>query len=136
MALYTLSCFTAFRQDSEKMSLYLSIIIGMTETKIIDTVAITNCFLAREKSSLVSRTGKVRYLFAFIAGGLAMAGLAFLLFKDRLFDHVMVRVNVWKNPWEDIPQIFFQYQHSHMNTCKSSCNNHLLKIPEAILEQD
>lgn len=43
-------------------------------------------------------TGKISYLIAFIMGGAAMAGLAFLLFKDRLFDHVMVRVNVWKNP--------------------------------------
>lgn len=47
-------------------------------------------------------TGKVRYLIAYIAGGFAMAGLAFLLFKDRLFDHVMVRINVWKDPWADI----------------------------------
>ncbi len=57
-------------------------------------------------------TGKVRYLFAFIAGGLAMAGLAFLLFKDRLFDHVMVRVNVWKNPWEDIRGTGYQITQS------------------------
>lgn len=47
-------------------------------------------------------TGKVRYLIAYIAGGFAMAGLAFLLFKDKLFDHVMIRVNVWKDPWADI----------------------------------
>ncbi len=47
-------------------------------------------------------TGKIWYLLAFIAGGAVMAGLAFLLFKDRLFDHVMVRVNVWKDPWADI----------------------------------
>lgn len=47
-------------------------------------------------------TGKIRYLIAYIAGGFAMAGLAFVLFKDRLFDHVMIRVNVWKDPWADI----------------------------------
>ncbi len=47
-------------------------------------------------------TGKIRYLIVYIAGGFAMAGLAFVLFKDRLFDHVMVRVNVWKDPWADI----------------------------------
>lgn len=47
-------------------------------------------------------TGKIRYLFAYIAGGFAMAGLAFLLFKNRLFDHVMIRVNVWRDPWSDI----------------------------------
>ena len=57
-------------------------------------------------------TGKARYLLAFIAGGLAMAGLAFLLFKDRLFDHVMVRVNVWKNPWEDIRGTGYQITQS------------------------
>lgn len=47
-------------------------------------------------------TGKIRYLMLYIVGGAAMIGLAFLLFKDRLFDHVMVRVNVWKDPWADI----------------------------------
>lgn len=57
-------------------------------------------------------TGKVRYLFSFIAGGFAMAGLAFVLFKDRLFDHVMVRVNVWKNPWEDISGTGYQITQS------------------------
>lgn len=41
-----------------------------------------------------------------------MAGLAFLLFKDRLFDHVMVRVNVWKNPWEDIRGTGYQITQS------------------------
>ena len=41
-----------------------------------------------------------------------MAGLAFLLFKDRLFDHVMVRVNVWKNPWADIRGTGYQITQS------------------------
>ena len=31
-----------------------------------------------------------------------MAGMAFVLFKDRLFDHVMIRVSVWRDPWADI----------------------------------
>lgn len=57
-------------------------------------------------------TGRVRYLIAYIAGGFAMAGLAFLLFKNRLFDHVMVRVNVWKNPWEDISGSGYQITQS------------------------
>lgn len=57
-------------------------------------------------------TGKVRYLIAYIAGGFAMAGLAFLLFKDKLFDHVMVRVNVWKNPWDDISGSGYQITQS------------------------
>lgn len=57
-------------------------------------------------------TGKVRYLIAYIAGGFAMAGLAFLLFKDRLFDHVMVRVNVWKDPWADISGSGYQITQS------------------------
>lgn len=47
-------------------------------------------------------TGKIWYLAVYIAGGAAMAGLAFLLFKNKLFNHVMVRVNVWKDPWADI----------------------------------
>lgn len=57
-------------------------------------------------------TGKARYLIAYIAGGFAMAGLAFLLFKDRLFDHVMVRVNVWKDPWADISGSGYQITQS------------------------
>lgn len=57
-------------------------------------------------------TGRVRYLIAYIAGGFAMAGLAFLLFKDKLFDHVMVRVNVWRNPWEDISGSGYQITQS------------------------
>ena len=47
-------------------------------------------------------TGKLRYLIAYIGGGVVMVAFAFLLFKDRLFDHVMIRVNVWKDPWADI----------------------------------
>ena len=57
-------------------------------------------------------TGKISYLIAFIMGGATMAGLAFLLFKDRLFDHVMVRVNVWKNPWADIRGTGYQITQS------------------------
>lgn len=57
-------------------------------------------------------TGKIRYLLAYIAGGGAMAGLAFLLFKNRLFDHVMIRVNVWKNPWADIRNTGYQITQS------------------------
>ena len=57
-------------------------------------------------------TGKISYLIAFIMGGAAMAGLAFLLFKDRLFDHVMVRVNVWKNPWAEIRGTGYQITQS------------------------
>ena len=57
-------------------------------------------------------TGKIRYLIAYVAGGAGMAGLAFLLFKDRLFDHVMVRINVWKDPWADISGSGYQVTQS------------------------
>lgn len=57
-------------------------------------------------------TGKLRYLMAFIIGGFGMVLLAFALFKDRLFDHVMVRVNVWKNPWSDISGTGYQITQS------------------------
>lgn len=57
-------------------------------------------------------TGKISYLISFLAGGFCMAGLAFLLFKDRLFDHVMVRINVWKNPWSDIRGTGYQITQS------------------------
>lgn len=57
-------------------------------------------------------TGKARYLLVYLAGGFAMAGLAFLLFKDKLFDHVIVRVNVWRNPWADISGSGYQITQS------------------------
>lgn len=57
-------------------------------------------------------TGKISYLITFIAGGAAMAGLAFLLFKDRLFNHVLVRINVWKDPWADIRGTGYQITQS------------------------
>lgn len=47
-------------------------------------------------------TGKIWYFLMFVAGGVMMAGLAFLLFKDRLFNHVQVRITAWKDPWSDI----------------------------------
>ncbi len=57
-------------------------------------------------------TGKLRYLLAYIIGGIVMVGLVFILFKDRLFDHVMVRVNVWKDPWADISGSGYQITQS------------------------
>lgn len=57
-------------------------------------------------------TGKARYLIMYLSGGAACVGLAFLLFKDRLFDHVMIRVNVWKDPWADISGTGYQITQS------------------------
>ncbi len=57
-------------------------------------------------------TGKARYLFLYIGGGIFCVFLAFLLFKDRLFDHVLVRVNVWKDPWADISGTGYQITQS------------------------
>ena len=57
-------------------------------------------------------TGKIRYLIAYLGGGVLCVALAFALFKDRLFDHVMVRVNVWKDPWADINNSGYQITQS------------------------
>lgn len=57
-------------------------------------------------------TGKIRYLILYLGGGAACVGLAFMLFKDRLFDHVMIRVNVWKDPWADISGTGYQITQS------------------------
>lgn len=57
-------------------------------------------------------TGKLRYLLIYLAGGGAMAWLAFVLFKDKLFNHVLVRVNAWRDPWADIDGQGYQIAHS------------------------
>ena len=57
-------------------------------------------------------TGKFRYFILFVAGGLMMAGLAFLVFRDRLFNHVLVRINVWRDPWSDISNTGYQITQS------------------------
>ncbi|MBE5923874.1 MAG: FtsW/RodA/SpoVE family cell cycle protein [Lachnospiraceae bacterium] len=57
-------------------------------------------------------TEKFRYFLLFNAGGLAAAGLAFLLFKDKLFNHVFVRVSAWRDPWSDISGTGYQITQS------------------------
>lgn len=57
-------------------------------------------------------TGKARYLLMYLGGGAVCVGLAFMLFKDRLFDHVLIRVNVWKDPWADISGTGYQITQS------------------------
>lgn len=57
-------------------------------------------------------TGKLRYLLVYLAGGGAMAWLAFVLFKDKLFNHVLVRINAWRDPWADIDGQGYQIAHS------------------------
>ncbi len=57
-------------------------------------------------------TGKFRYFLIYIAGGVMMVGLAFTLFKERLFSHVMVRVTAWKDPWSDISSSGYQITQS------------------------
>ena len=57
-------------------------------------------------------TGKFRYFLIYIAGGVMMVGLAFTLFKERLFSHVMVRVTAWKDPWSDISGSGYQITQS------------------------
>ena len=41
-----------------------------------------------------------------------MAFLAVMLFKERLFGHVLVRVNAWRDPWADISGQGYQVAHS------------------------
>lgn len=57
-------------------------------------------------------TGKARYLILYLGGGAACVGLAFLMFKERLFDHVLIRINVWKDPWADIRGTGYQITQS------------------------
>ncbi|MBR1599008.1 MAG: FtsW/RodA/SpoVE family cell cycle protein [Lachnospiraceae bacterium] len=57
-------------------------------------------------------TGKFRYFLLFVAGGGIAAGLAFILFKDRLFNHVLVRITAWKDPWSDISGAGYQITQS------------------------
>ena len=52
-------------------------------------------------------TGKKRYLFAGIAGGIVCSILAYVLFS-----HVRVRVQIWMNPWDTIDTGGFQIAQS------------------------
>lgn len=47
-------------------------------------------------------TGKIRYPIIYVLSGVLLLSIAFLLFRDLLFGHVMVRIEVWRNPWLDI----------------------------------
>ena len=52
------------------------------------------------------------YLFASIGSVIIMGSLAFLIFKNRLFSHVIVRFNNWLNPWKDIDNTGYQIAQS------------------------
>lgn len=61
---------------------------------------------------LYTATNKSIYLFGTVSGGAAAAGIAFLLFKDKLFGHVLVRIQAWRDPWSVIDKQGYQIAQS------------------------
>lgn len=57
-------------------------------------------------------TRRAYYFFGCIGGACALGCLAFLLFRERLFEHVVVRIQNWLNPWADIDNRGFQIAQS------------------------
>lgn len=57
-------------------------------------------------------TNKLSYLLSMVGGTLLAAGFAFLLFKERLFNHVVIRVKNWIDPWNDIENKSYQIAQS------------------------
>lgn len=63
-------------------------------------------------SMLYVATRRPLYFFGCLGGACAMGVLAFLLLKKQLFQHVMVRVNNWIDPWADIDDGGYQIAQS------------------------
>lgn len=61
---------------------------------------------------LFCATGQIRYIVITVVGGMGAAGMAFLLFKDKLFRHVGVRIQAWKDPWSVIDNQGYQIAQS------------------------
>ena len=57
-------------------------------------------------------TRRPMYFFGCIGGACIAGALAFLLFRQKLFQHVMVRVNNWIDPWSDIENSGWQIAQS------------------------
>lgn len=57
-------------------------------------------------------TRRPLYFFGCIGGACIAGGLAFLILRERLFHHVMIRVNNWIDPWSDIDNSGYQIAQS------------------------
>lgn len=57
-------------------------------------------------------TRRPLYFFGCIGGVCVLGGIAFILFKQQLFQHVLVRVRNWINPWADIDNSGYQIAQS------------------------
>lgn len=47
-------------------------------------------------------TNNYLYFFGGLGGGIGGSTLAYLLFKDKMFSHVSVRITAWLDPWNNI----------------------------------
>lgn len=57
-------------------------------------------------------TRRPMYLFACLGAVIVVGALAFLILRNSLFQHVIVRVNNWLNPWNDIDNTGYQIAQS------------------------
>ncbi len=63
-------------------------------------------------SMLYVATRRPLYFFGCLGGVCALGAVAFLLFKKSLFQHVMIRINNWIDPWSDIDDTGYQIAQS------------------------
>lgn len=63
-------------------------------------------------SMLYVATRRPLYFFGCLGGVTVLGAIAFLLFRKSLFQHVMVRVNNWIDPWSDIDNTGYQIAQS------------------------
>lgn len=57
-------------------------------------------------------TRRPMYLFICLGAVVVVGGLAFLVLRDSLFQHVVVRINNWLDPWSDIDDTGYQIAQS------------------------
>lgn len=57
-------------------------------------------------------TRRPLYFFGCVGGVCALGAIAFLMFKQQLFQHVLVRIQNWINPWADIDNSGYQIAQS------------------------
>lgn len=57
-------------------------------------------------------TRRPLYFFGCLGGVCVLGGIAFMLFKQQLFKHVLVRIQNWINPWADIDNSGYQIAQS------------------------
>lgn len=63
-------------------------------------------------SMLYIATRRPLYFFSCMGGACILGAIAFLLFRQKLFQHVLVRINNWIDPWSDIDNSGYQIAQS------------------------